>query len=232
MGEIITLTIKHSFNGAEDAIHPVILLDDHEMVLVDCGYTGFLPEIESAFQAQGLSCDNLTTILITHHDYDHMGAMAAFKQKYPAVQVIAGSMEAPFITGRRKSLRLEQAESIQAALPDEQKAFGLAFCDMLRQVTPSPVDICVNDGDCFDWCGGCIIVGTLGHTPGHISLYLEKHKTVITGDAAVLQNNQLEIANPQFTMNLRDAEESLHKLIHLDADTYICYHGGIYRRNE
>lgn len=52
---------------------------------------------------------------------------------------------------------------------------------------------------------------------------------MITGDAAVLENNNLVIANPQFTLDIKKAEESLLKLKEYDVDTFICYHGGVYK---
>ena len=44
----------------------------------------------------------------------------------------------------------------------------------------------------------CQIVATPGHTSGHISLYFPDLDSVITGDAAVQDNCELEIANPDF----------------------------------
>lgn len=230
MKPIITLPIKYTYGDTENIIHPVILLDNHEMILVDCGFTGYLPQIERAMEQQGLSCNQLTKVLITHDDYDHTGSLSALKRKYPAVQIIASHIEAPYISGSRKSLRLEQAEKLQSTLPEDQQASGLAYCEMLRQVEPAPIDILVKEGDILDWCGGCRILETPGHTPGHISLYLEKYSTIITGDAAVLDNNELVIANPEFTLSMEDAKASLERLLHYGAEVYICYHGGIYRK--
>ena len=84
--DIIVLNVKFKFGAIEDVIHPVILKNDNEMILVDCGYTGFMPVIENAIKAEKLDCKQLTKILITHHDHDHMGALADFKQKYPSIK--------------------------------------------------------------------------------------------------------------------------------------------------
>lgn len=226
MSEIIVLNIKYNFGDVEDFIHPVILKDENEMLLVDCGYMGFMPLIEDAIKSEGLDCSKLTKILITHHDHDHMGALADFKQKYPHIKVVASELEAPYISGEKKSLRLEQAEAMQDTLSEDQKAFGETFCEILRKVRPVKVDMVVHDGEFMNWCGGCEIIATPGHTPGHISLYLKSKKTIITGDAAVLENNELVIANPQFTMDIEKAKKSILKLLSYDAEAFICYHGG------
>ena len=228
MHKIIVLTIKSRFGEMESVIHPVVLKDEKHMVLIDCGYTGFLPALEQAAADNNLDLGELTHVLITHQDHDHMGALYALKHKYPKLQVVAGEKETPYISGQLKSLRLLQAEALQRDLPEEQKAFGLEFCDILKKVQPTEVDITVRDGDVFDWCGGCTILETPGHTPGHISLYVNQEKVLITGDAAALENNQLIIANPQFTLDIREAKESLNKIVNYGAKEIICYHGGTY----
>lgn len=228
MNEIIVLDIQFKFGDIEDIIHPVVLKDEMNMVLIDCGYTGFLPVVEQAMVEKNLLCSNVTHVLITHQDHDHMGALSELKKKYPRIQVVASKKESPYISGGLKSLRLEQAEAMQPNLPEEQKAFGLAFCNILENVQPVAVDIEVQDGDVFNWCGGCTIIGTPGHTPGHISIYVNQKKIMITGDAAALENGQLVIANPQFTLNIKEAEASLHKITTYGAKEIICYHGGIF----
>ena len=52
----------------------------------------------------------------------------------------------------------------------------------------------------------------------------------MTGDAAVLEAGTPAVANPQFALDLPRAEVSLQKLLTLDADCWICYHGGVLRR--
>ena len=113
MEKIIVFDLKFKFGQTEDVIHPVLLKDDRNMVLVDCGYTGFLPVIEQAMAEKNLSCSQLTHVLITHQDHDHMGALSELKWKYPKIQVVASKKESPYISGKFKSLRLEQAEAMQ-----------------------------------------------------------------------------------------------------------------------
>ncbi len=228
MEEIIVLDIKFKFDEVENVIHPVVLKDDMYMILIDCGYTGFLSAVEQAMKENNLFCGDLTHVLITHQDHDHMGTLSELKKKYPQIQVVASKKESLYISGRLKSLRLEQAEAMQPNLPEKQKPFGLKFCNILRNVRPVEVDLEVQDGDVLNWCGGCTIIGTPGHTPGHISLYVNEKKVMITGDAAALENGVLVIANPQFSLDLKEAEASLHKIMKYSPKEIICYHGGIF----
>lgn len=111
-----------------------------------------------------------------------------------------------------------------------RKRLARLFVRFYKKVEPVKVDLLVHNGDCFDWCGGCEIVATYGHTPGHISLYLTDEKTIITGDAAALEKNELVIANPHFTLDMDNAKKSLSKLLTYDAKMIICYHGGIVKK--
>ena len=165
--------------------------------------------------------------MLTHQDDDHVGAAAALKAKYPALQVLASPEEAPYIEGRKKNLRLQQAEALQDLLPEERKTWGERFCRRLRLLQGVPVDGLIREGDIFDWGGGCRVLATPGHTPGHLSLVSSHEEFCVTGDAAVLESNGLSVANPGFCLDLREAERSLRRLQDLPCARYICYHGGI-----
>jgi hypothetical protein len=44
----------------------------------------------------------------------------------------------------------------------------------------------------------------------------------------VLEEGRPVIANPQFTLDLKQTESSMKKLLSLKANAYYCYHGGVY----
>lgn len=230
--DIITLTLTTESMGMRQTVHPVLLRGQQGWLLVDCGCTGALPSLEQALAAHGISAKEISHILITHHDHDHMGGVAAFKAAYPQVRVLASEGEVPYISGGKKSLRLAQAEERQDQLPAEQRAFGEAFCQMLRAVEPVALDGILHEGDTLPFGGGCTVIATPGHTPGHISLHLPSQSLILAGDAAVLENNALGLANPQFTLDMEQAKASMEKLCALHADTWICYHGGQYQKRS
>jgi glyoxylase-like metal-dependent hydrolase (beta-lactamase superfamily II) len=227
LNKIVMLDINFEYENEVKTINPVLLIDKNDVVLVDCGYPNFLSLLEAEMKSKGIEPNLLTKVLITHHDDDHMGSLSELKEKYPHIKVVSSEIDSEYISGKKKSLRLEQAEEILKYLPEEQKRFGLGFCETLRKVKPVNVDITVKDGDCFEWGGGCKVISTPGHMPGHISLYLKETNSIITGDAAVIiENNKLVIANPQFALDLELAKKSLEKLISMNVDNYYCYHGG------
>jgi glyoxylase-like metal-dependent hydrolase (beta-lactamase superfamily II) len=224
MDKVIALNI--SFNNGNNAIYPTLLADDHNLVLIDCGYVGFFPLIEKALRAQGYTAADLTHILITHHDHDHMGCLSDFKKSHPNIKVVASEIEEPYISGKKKSLRLEQAEKLQPKLNGIQRTNGIHFINILRSVEPVAVDITVRDGDILPWVGGVKVISTPGHMPGHISLFLEKFNVVVAGDAMVIEDGRLEVANPIYTLDSVTAKKSFDRILRLNPNKIICYHGG------
>jgi glyoxylase-like metal-dependent hydrolase (beta-lactamase superfamily II) len=208
------------------AVHPVIIEDGAERVLVDCGYPGGLPELERAAESAGAPICGLTSVIVTHHDFDHCGALGEIRQKYSRVRVMASELDAPYIDGSRKSLRLEQADARASMLTPEERIGEEAFRRTVESVRPVGVDVLLHDGDTFPWCGGTEIIATPGHMPGHISVLLRRHRTLITGDALVAIKGRLRLANPHYAIDLGMARESVKKLAAYDIETFICYHGG------
>lgn len=56
---------------------------------------------------------------------------------------------------------------------------------------------------------------------------MENDSIVIAGDAMALEEGSPVIANPQFTLDLKQADISMKKLLSLNAKAYYCYHGGL-----
>lgn len=221
------LDLKYQFGDMEQHLFPAVLLGGRDVVLVDCGYPGSLPMLEEALRGRGIAPETLTKLVLTHQDDDHMGAAAELKEKYPGLQILASAPEAPYLSGERKNLRLQQGEAMQDQLPEDQKAFGEQFCGRYRALRPVAPDALLRDGDRFDWGGGCEIMATPGHTPGHISIRALDRAYMITGDAAVLADRELVIANPAYCLDIEAAQSSLERVIQSRCRRYICYHGGI-----
>lgn len=231
MSKIDILEVPFKFGGKNDSIYPVILQDENEMVLIDCGYPNFLKLIEDAAMNNGVNIKNLTKIIITHHDFDHMGSLAEFKRQYADLQILASEKDALYINGSKKSLRLQQAESIYDFLTDEEKEQAKYFHKTLESIESCNVDIELTDKDKLEVCGGIEIIATPGHMPGHISIYHKESKSLIAGDALVVENGELVIALPQYTLDIEGAKRSIKKFLDYDIDRIICYHGGVYEKD-
>lgn len=222
--EVIPIKLSYDLNGQVVVLHPSIIRDAEKIWLVDCGYEGSLPMIKHELSQHGLGFADLHGIIISHDDIDHLGGLKEIKDEFPSIKVYASEIETPYVSGSLRSLRLQQAEDIFPCLPEEHKAWAIAFQEQLRAIKRVPVDRSIGFDEAIS--ENIQIVNTPGHTPGHISIYLPKQRTLIANDAVVFENGELGVANPQFCLDLPEAENSIKKIAALDIDVLICYHGG------
>ncbi len=195
------------------------------MLLIDCGYEGSMELLSMAMKKNDLNIDDLTGIIISHDDIDHLGGLYEIKKAHPSVKVYTSSIEAPYVSGEQKSLRLQQSEDLFETLPPEHRTWALEFQHSLKAIRRIPVDHTLNVDTAYD--ENINIVHTPGHTPGHISLYIPAMTSLIANDALVIENGELEIANPQYTLDIDQAIASIKKLSALEINTLYCYHGGV-----
>ncbi len=226
MTKTMMLPLKFENNGMIMRVCPTLIESGEDLILVDCGNPGLLQLLEEAIQNAGYLPEALTKVVITHHDHDHFGSLAALKRKYPHVEICASEIEASYISGDKKSLRLTQAESIYDTLPEERKEWARGFHAYLASIEKVNVDMMLNDGDKIDALGKVVAVATPGHMPGHMSVVITDDKTLVSGDALVAEDGVLMMANPQYSLDLVEARKSAIKLSQYDLERVICYHGG------
>lgn len=229
MKELIILTIEQIRPDNEKvSYHPVVLNSDKEMVLVDCGMPGSLLGIKESAMAQNLDIENLTKVVLTHQDIDHTGSLAELKRAFPSIQIFSDVKEIPYINGEKERIKANKLREMYDNLPESQQEMVQAMQKLYNTYEPVDVDGIIRDRDVFPWCGDVEIISTPGHTPGHISLYLHEFKTLISGDALFVQDGELVISLPMFTLDMEQARQSIKKLLDFDIDRIICYHGGVY----
>ena len=224
---ISVLNIAFKQHDSIQQLHPTLIESSGQFFLTDTGYEETLPQLRSALQQKGIDIINLTGILISHDDIDHLGALYDLKKMNPLLQVYCSKTEEPSVTGKIEAERLVQAKQLLQQLPEEQQAWGKDFVALQQSIQRIPaVDHVVQEKDLI--LGGIRIIETPGHTRGHISFYIEASKTLIANDAVVVEpGGELNIANPEFTLDLPAAIRSVQKIRELDIQTLICFHGGI-----
>jgi glyoxylase-like metal-dependent hydrolase (beta-lactamase superfamily II) len=163
----------------------------------------------------GVEITDLHAILISHDDIDHLGALMQFKGKNPDLIIYSSSVEDPYISGKIKSERLQQAENSLLTLPEEYKSWALQFTNQLNGIKRTKVDFVLEDKDKIE--NEIEVVFTPGHTKGHISFYVPSKRTLIANDAIVIEEGRFEIANPTFTLDLKQAIQSVEKIKELAA---------------
>jgi glyoxylase-like metal-dependent hydrolase (beta-lactamase superfamily II) len=214
---VYVLPIPRSPQETNSFLNLTLIVDEQNgNTLVDAGLPDQMEAISTALAEAGIGVRDLRRIIFTHQDLDHVGSGAALVSESGA-RVLAHAADAPYIEG---SLRpLKQSPQMLEQRPQMRK--------VLERLEPVAIDEYVEDGTRLDVAGGTRVISTPGHTPGHISLYLERSKVLIAGDALTAERGALNGPNPSMTLEMRTAIQSIRRLADLEIDTIVCYHGGV-----
>lgn len=216
--------------GRDGILNPVFIWDDNSAILIDAGLPGQVPLIKEGIERTGIPFKNLTKIIITHQDLDHIGSLSAIQNELGEnLNVLAHIEEKPYIEFKKRPIKMTP-ESMAQLGTGMAGNNPLSEKELMRALK-SKVGAVVDDGDEFEECGGITIIYTPGHTPGHISLYLKKYKILVAGDALNLVNGELLGPHPRLSHDINQAKKSLKRVVEYDIEAVICYHGGLFRGN-
>ena len=176
---------------------PSILLGD-TVVLVDTGVPGSEETILAAVEEVGRSAGDVTDIVITHADGDHVGSLSALVRRTRAT-VWASDHEADVIEGKAPH---RGRDTKRTAAVD-------------RRFLP---------GETLPLHDGIQTVDTHGHTAGHVSLFLPQERILIAGDA-INNVERLGGSREQYTDNAADARTAVSTLAALSPDSIVFGHG-------
>lgn len=195
------LSLSYARGENTMTIHPVAIETDRGVLLVDVGFDRGV--LEAGLQDCGIDPQSVCGIIATHQDGDHVAALADVVDEIN-VPVLAHTEATPYIDGRKDPIKGD------------------------RRGDPTAVDMELVEGVGFRTNAGRMqVLFTPGHSPGHISLYLPEHRTLLAADALTADGNTLAGPNPSFTPDQERALESVSQLAELTVDTVVCYHGGI-----
>jgi glyoxylase-like metal-dependent hydrolase (beta-lactamase superfamily II) len=207
-------------------LNPTLVWDDESAILIDTGMPGQYEQIKSAMMEVGVPYEKLTSIILTHQDLDHIGSLPELIQQSPnEIEVYAHALDQPYIEGLLPLIKTDpnrMSEEEWAKLPEQMKS-------LYKNPPKAKIHHTLVDGQELPFFGGLSIIFTPGHTPGHISIYHKQSKTLVAGDALVIYNGILSGPVPRNTLDMEMASNSLRKLLNLEIENIICYHGGLYK---
>jgi glyoxylase-like metal-dependent hydrolase (beta-lactamase superfamily II) len=176
---------------------PSFILDD-EVTLVDTGLEDDAGEILATLESLGRRRDELTCILITHSDRDHVGGLAELVAATGA-RVYAPPYEADVIEGKR------------ATRAGDTKEWGR-------------VDERIEAGTTLPLHGGIDVVDTHGHTHGHVVYFLRDDGVLFAGDA--VNNMEGLVRSPsRITADEEGADDAVRTIAAL-RPTSVCFGHG------
>jgi glyoxylase-like metal-dependent hydrolase (beta-lactamase superfamily II) len=226
------LQIESDLMTGKGFLNPTLIWDENEALLVDTGLPRQTQAFRDAFAKAGVAFDKLKRIVITHSDTDHIGGLSGIllESSLP-ITVLSHAIEKPYIEGILPPLRLKAMEEQVKTLPEDRRQAMSDLCESFKAnylKLKAHVDVTLDDGEEIPFCGGIIVIFTPGHTPGHISLYHKRSKTLIAADVMNVEDGRL-VKAPEFSrLNKELYDESFVKLMNYDIRSVICYHGGLF----
>ena len=197
-------------------------------VLVDAGLRGYERTILNAAAEFTRSNAPPDAVVLTHGHFDHIGTLDALLERWN-VPVYAHHLERPYLSG-------------QSAYPPPDPLVGRGAMALLSKLYPnSPIDLGANlrilptDGSIPvmpEWRA----VYTPGHTAGHVSLWRERDRTLVAGDAVVTTKQESVLAvmaqRPElhgppayFTQDWERAAQSVRTIAALEPEVLATGHG-------
>lgn len=199
--------------------NPYVIVDTDGLTLIDAGLPRSEKKILAYIASLGKSARDVKRIILTHSDVDHVGGLAALK-KATGARTYASKIEAEAIAAGRPSRGINPSGfSLRRVMFTLMRPF--------MKVAPFQVDEIVSDGQVLPVLRGLRVVETIGHTPGHISLFAPEAGILFCGDSMVTDANGIQGSRPGVTWDEARAKESARKQSMLGARIVCSGHGPV-----
>lgn len=201
---------------------------DGHWVLIDAGVAGSHGAIVSAVERRFGVESRPAAIVLTHGHFDHVGALRELAEEWD-VPIYAHERELPYLAGETPYQPPDPTVGggLMASL---SRFYPRGPIDVGRWLHPLPADGTVPSMHGWRW------IHTPGHTEGHVSLWRDRDRTVIAGDAFITTNQEsayavaiqkTEIHGPPkyFTPDWTAARASVERLAALEPELAVTGHG-------
>ncbi len=198
--------------GGDDITDPrdcaVYIIDLGELVMIDAGAGASYDEIVVNIEKLGLDPTKLETIVLTHCHIDHIGGAPRFREAF----------------GSRIIMHQFDAEAVEKG---DNGMTAAAWYNL--RFAPMPVDVKLKKEEERLCLGNqeLIFLHTPGHTPGSLSIYLDR------GGTRVLFGQDIHGPfSAEFGSDLTAWRRSMEKLLALQADILCEGHFGVFQPKD
>ena len=183
----------------------MVLVRGETPVLIDTGFGSDVEQTKALLLGAGVPAERVAPVVNTHYHSDHVGGNFHLQSRY-GVPIAAHRWEAGVVNSRDK------------------EACGARW--LCQPVEPYTVNRFLADGDEIS-AGGVMlrVLHTPGHTLGHVSLFEQREKILICGDA--VHKDDVAWLNPfrEGVGAVERAMDSLERLLRLGARWACSGHG-------
>lgn len=209
-------------------VNVAVIGDASRWILLDAGLPGYAETIRAAAESRFGAGARPDAIVLTHGHFDHVGSLDGLLGTWD-VPVYAHRLELPYLTGRSPYPPPDPLVG-RGSMALLSRLYPRGPIDLGTRVRTLPADGVVPAVTGWRW------IHTPGHTPGHVSLFRDADRTLMSADAlittrqesalAVLQQ-RCELHGPPayFTSDWDRARDSVVALARLEPELVVAGHG-------
>ena len=179
-----------------------------ELVMIDSGSTKSAPMVQENMLDLGLDPAQITCLILTHCHVDHIGSAKFFRDTFRC-KIVAHELDAQAI---------ETGDDVMTAASWYNTRLPQVPVDRKISAEHEVLTFGQDEIHCLH---------TPGHTPGSISLYLDR-----AGKRVLFGQDIHGPFSPEFNSDINKWRDSMEKLLALDADILCEGHFGIFFGKE
>jgi glyoxylase-like metal-dependent hydrolase (beta-lactamase superfamily II) len=200
---------------------PYLVRGNSGYLLIDTGLRNNYTKLLRFLNKSCVKPEEIEVVVITHADGDHFGCLSLLLHDFPTLVSAATKIESNAIA-KGESSRPLSVKGIRKLL--------YTLISPLFASQPAIIKRIVQPGEVLPYLGGLEILDTIGHTPGHISLWSKTTRTLFCGDSIKFQGNRLSPSTGANTWDENLAKRAFDIQMELKPNRIYGGHG-IWKRN-
>lgn len=209
-------------------VNVAVIGDRSGWILLDAALAGYAGAIRQAAAERFGADSRPEAIVLSHGHFDHVGSLETLLETWD-VPVYVHRLEMPYLTGRSPYPPPDPLVG-GGSMALLSRLYPRGPIDLGARVRELPADGSVPSAREWRW------IHTPGHTPGHVSLFRDRDRTLLSADALITTKQEsmmavlaqrCELHGPPayFTPDWDSARDSVRALAKLDPALVVAGHG-------
>ena len=225
------IAITDSFYQLGTPSFPAYLSLGEKAMIIEGGTGATTSIILDQIKELGIEPERITYLVLTHTHADHIGAVPHLKKLWPHLKIAAHPLAIKLLKNER---------TVREFIENDKGIIQIMLSKGEIQSYPPEldhyefhVDDAIEEGDKLDLGAGIVwtVYNTPGHSSCHISLFEEREKTLVIGDATGFYVPEKDVFWPNYFESLEAYCKSIRKLATLPAHRAALSHNGVIEGN-